>query len=237
MPQTRSRLSASTSPSPEHHSANANTTLHVNGSATGTSPTQSTSTTSSSPARSPARSPLYSPRHAPDGPVSLTSIALQSLSLGALLALSLSLSLQLLLAQHPLWRVPLFVAVCALFHFLEFWCTARWNSAVADRTSFLIVANGVAQGSAYLVALLEVGVREVGRRRGWWLGWSWFESWGAEGVLPSVSTGWVVGMGLALIVLGQTARSMAMREAGASFNHLGEFVSNDTEPWVEDLKC
>lgn len=204
MPDTRSRARAS-SPSPPVNPASP-----PNGSAT-----TSVHVPNDRPrASSPVRSPLYHPRYAPTGQAALSSIAIQSILLGVLLGTSLSLTLSLLLlTTSTLWRVPFFLALCALFHFLEFYSTARWNSAQADKTSFLIVANGAAQGIAYVVALIEVLVREVGRARGWWDGmWEW---------LAWAGSGWAVALGLVLVVVGQGARSMAMREAGASFNHLG----------------
>lgn len=79
---------------------------------------------------------------------------------------------------------------------------------MADRNSFLLFGNGVAQFLAYLAALLEVGVRE-------WVGWG-------RGGVSGIGDGWLVGLGLVLVVVGQGARSMAMREAGTNFNHLGE---------------
>ncbi|ETN39558.1 uncharacterized protein HMPREF1541_05784 [Cyphellophora europaea CBS 101466] len=204
MPQTRSRSRSKAADTradhddgPEHR-ANGSTTR------------RSRSPSSSS---SPVRSPLYHPRYAPTGPAALTSIALQALFLGAVLSGALLFSLQLAFSRNPLWRLPFFVATCTLFHFLEFWCTARWNPAMADRSSFLIVGNGAAQGCAYLVALVEVAVRELVKGKGWWSG-----KW--EGVFIIVPNGTVTVIGMGLIVLGQMARSMAMREAGASFNHL-----------------
>lgn len=175
---------------------------------------------------SPIRSPLYHPRYAPTGQAALSSIALQSLFLGVLLGTSLVLSIYHALfstsTSSSLWRVPLFVAICGLFHFLEFYSTAQWNSAQADRTSFLIVANGVAQGVAYAVALMEVGARELGRSKGWWEGSG---TW-----LGLVGPGWAVAVGMLLVVVGQGARSLAMREAGASFNHLGRSWAGS---WLE----
>jgi hypothetical protein len=96
---------------------------------------------------------------------------------------------------------------------------------MADRNSFLIVGNGIAQPCAYAVAVGEVLIRE-------WLFWGPGRD-GGKGVsqwvdgrtgLPGGTTRvlFLVG-GLVMIIVGQAARSMAMREAGASFNHLGEF--------------
>lgn len=109
---------------------------------------------------------------------------------------------------------------------MEFYATARWNAGMADRNSFLIIGNGVAQPAAYVVAVVEVLVREV---LGGWFGWRWGgkERLGAwvDGRLPAglSSGGLCLAMGLLLVVVGQLARSMAMREAGRSFNHLGEY--------------
>jgi protein-S-isoprenylcysteine O-methyltransferase len=212
MPETRSRArDLSPATSNNQHAP----TSTQNGSATHHPPPSPLSP----PSTSPQRSPLYHPRYAPGGPASLVSIGVQSLCLGSLLGICLSLiAYTTLVSPTPLFRVPLFLAICTVFHFLEFHSTARWNSALADKSSFLIVSNGVAQGVAYAVALVEAGVREVGWRRSWW-GFAEGRAWMVG------EQAWVLVSGLLLVGVGQGARSLAMREAGTSFNHLGESSS------------
>jgi protein-S-isoprenylcysteine O-methyltransferase len=209
MPQTRSRASHNLAAQSE----DIDRPIHANGSAN-----QSTSSHNRRSASPTDASPLYHPRYATSGPSALTSIAAQSLGLGMVLSYSFSTALQLFLTSSALWRLPFFIGVCTVFHFLEFWCTARWNSALADRTSFLIVGNGLAQTAAYAVALLEVGVKMALCHYGWMRNATCL---GIENhrTLGSVS----VCTGFFLIAVGQLSRSMAMMEAGTSFNHLGEW--------------
>jgi protein-S-isoprenylcysteine O-methyltransferase len=207
MPQTRSRASYTLASQTE----DIDRPIHANGSAN--QPTGFDNRRSTSPSNT---SPLYHPRYAPSGPSALTSIAAQSLGLGIVLSYSFSTALSLFLASNALWRLPFFIGVCTIFHFLEFWCTARWNSGVADRTSFLIVGNGLAQAAAYVVALIEVGVKLALCHYGW------AKSATCLGLnVNSTFEGLSVIAGLVLIVVGQLSRSMAMMEAGTSFNHLG----------------
>ena len=61
----------------------------------------------------------------PSGSFALDGIALRAALLGFACALSLNLTWTFR-ASFP--QLPLFVAILALFHFLEFWITARYNT-------------------------------------------------------------------------------------------------------------
>lgn len=151
----------------------------------------------------PPRSQFNDPSLAPGGKRSLSSISLQAFTLG--LALSFTLSTTLYLATYPstLWRLPAFFAALSLFHFLEFWTTARFNTPVVKASSFLLFNNGRAYNIAHSLATLEIIV-------------SYF--------LPSYqSLGvnvYTIIFGTTLVLLGQLTRSLAMAQAGTNFNHV-----------------
>lgn len=158
---------------------------------------------------SAASSLAHSPDRAyfPHQPKSLAGIALRSFCLGIGLTLGVGGTLTLLLlTSSPLWRLPFFLAALALFHFLEFWTTAAYNTRVAEVSSFLLTANWPAYAVAHAVATLECLVTSLA-----WPNRSW----------APLHTGALVTLaGLGLVVVGQTVRSVAMVQAGPSFNHM-----------------
>ncbi|KAM3432770.1 hypothetical protein NHJ13734_006744 [Beauveria thailandica] len=154
--------------------------------------------------------PLPPPSHSviaylePGRPRSLSGVALRAFCLGAAFSAGLLLTvLVLACTPSPAWRVPFFLLALSAFHFLEFWVTARRNTPVATTDSFLLTANWPAYAVAHAAAFAECAVVSVffPTRR-----------WGGVGSL-------CLGLGLVLVVLGQTVRSAAMLHAGASFNH------------------
>ncbi|KAH6850318.1 Isoprenylcysteine carboxyl methyltransferase family-domain-containing protein [Chaetomium sp. MPI-CAGE-AT-0009] len=141
---------------------------------------------------------------------SLAGIALRSFALGIALAAGLIGTFTLLLATvSPLWRLPFFAAALALFHFLEFWTTAAYNTRAAEVASFLLTSNWPGYAIAHTVAALECLFVHTYWRAG--------ESWTYLG--PGVGRT-AAAVGLVLVVVGQAVRSMAMIHAGRSFNHL-----------------
>lgn len=159
-----------------------------------------------------------SPEYMPNGRKSLSSIAENAGSLGLALGVSLLIALQLAYAEHYLWRIPFFISVLAAFHFLEFDMTARYNPPDAKVSSFLLFNNGRAYNIAHTTAMLEVLLRH------------WLTSSGilTSTILPETVTATVqrlpfsisVVLGIVLIGLGQAFRSLAMKQAGTSFNHI-----------------
>ncbi|GAB7339954.1 hypothetical protein MBLNU457_6471t1 [Dothideomycetes sp. NU457] len=140
----------------------------------------------------------------PGGSRSLSGIAVHAFSLGLALATSILLTIHLLQHQNPLWRLPSFIAILSLFHFLEFYTTAAYNLPSAKVSSFLLFSNGRAYNIAHTCAMLEiVAVCTL------------YPSW-----LLTVSAPWSRALGLALVVLGQGIRSLAMMQAGTNFNHI-----------------
>ncbi|KAK4158003.1 protein-S-isoprenylcysteine O-methyltransferase [Chaetomidium leptoderma] len=141
-------------------------------------------------------------------PKSLSGIATRAFCLGIALAVGTTATLTILLTtSSPLWRVPFFLASLALFHFLEFWTTAAYNTRAADVSSFLLTSNWPGYAVAHSVATLECLATHV------LLGPD--TRWGAP-----FGLGWTLTLaGLLLVVVGQAVRSLAMIQAGQSFNH------------------
>ncbi|OGE53380.1 hypothetical protein PENARI_c008G02643 [Penicillium arizonense] len=152
----------------------------------------------------------------PNGKMSLSGISLRAMLLGTTLGLTSSLTL-LLATTHrtPLWRVPFFIAALSLFHFLEFFVTARYNTRYATVSSFLLSSNGWAYNVAHGSAVVECLVSHI-----FWPGQSrlaWMLSvsepfFGGEVSLLLVG-------GFVLLVIGQVVRTIAMAQAGGNFNH------------------
>ncbi|KAH0490576.1 hypothetical protein TgHK011_002038 [Trichoderma gracile] len=142
----------------------------------------------------------------PGQPKSLSGIALRAFCLGTAFAAGLLSALAiLLLTDSPVWRVPFFLLALALFHFLEFWTTAERNTAVASVDSFLLTANWPSYAIAHSAAFIECLLVSIFFPNRHWA------PFGSGNVLLFV--------GLALVVVGQLVRSLAMLHAGASFNH------------------
>lgn len=139
-------------------------------------------------------------------PKSLSGIALRAFCLGmAFSAGSVATAAVALLTDSPLWRVPFFLLALSGFHFLEFWTTAARNTPAAGVESFLLTANWPAYAIAHAAAFAEcafVGALFPGR------------SWAPLGSGPLL-----LGLGLAMVAIGQAVRSVAMLQAGVSFNH------------------
>ncbi|MCJ1379412.1 hypothetical protein MMC17_002513 [Xylographa soralifera] len=148
----------------------------------------------------------------PMGPRTLAGIAMRAGLLGAAFSSSLIYAIYLLSQSSHFWRIPFFLAALSLFHFLEFWCTAQYNPLKADVASFLLSTNGWAYNTAHTCALLECLF--------WYTFFPnfripfWPESWHYP----------VLGLGLAMLVMGQAIRSAAMVIAGTNFNHTVQFT-------------
>lgn len=154
------------------------------------------------PEQPPAEKQLY-----PNNPRSLSGIALRSFLLGVTLSLSLTLIVLALVYQTPLWRLPFFAATLSTFHFLEFWSTARYNTPAANVDAFLLTANWPAYAIAHVSASLECLLTNL-----------FFPNasfTGGRNLTPVF-----VGLGLALVLMGQAIRTLAMVQCGESFNHI-----------------
>ncbi|GKT88200.1 isoprenylcysteine carboxyl methyltransferase [Colletotrichum tofieldiae] len=104
----------------------------------------------------PADPPVPGKEYYPQQPKSLAGIALRAFCLGAAHLTGLLLTFLLLSAtSSPLWRLPFFLAALALFHFLEFWTTAAYNTPQATVYAFLLTANWPAYAIAHATAFAE----------------------------------------------------------------------------------
>ncbi|OLN94020.1 Protein-S-isoprenylcysteine O-methyltransferase [Colletotrichum chlorophyti] len=154
----------------------------------------------------PSTPPVPGKESYPHQRKSLAGIALRAFILGAAhLTGLLSTILILTLTESPLWRLPFFLASLSLFHFLEFWTTAAYNTPQTTVSSFLLTANWPAYPIAHATAFAECFVTNLLFRDSVWA------PFGLRPVLLAV--------GLLLVALGQTVRSLAMVTAGESFNH------------------
>lgn len=148
--------------------------------------------------------PLVDPTIYPGNSRSISAIALHALCLGIVLA-SCSISTILLAASsYRIWRLTQFIATLSLFHFLEFWTTARYNTHNAKVSSYLLTSNGRAYLSAHVAAMVEIVVT----------------SFFFPNLQDAYSNGLTIILGSLLVIMGQVIRSIAMAQAGVSFNHI-----------------
>jgi protein-S-isoprenylcysteine O-methyltransferase len=163
---------------------------------------------------------LYDKQYRPHQPKSLSGIAARSFLLGISLATSTLLTLYYLRPSTytPLWRGPFFIAVLSLFHYLEFWTTAAYNTREAKISSFLLSSNGIAYQAAHGFAFFELVAEHYFFPNRWWLP-------------PFVSLP-ILYTGLTFIIIGQVVRSMAMRGAGESFNHIVQSTKRSSHKLV-----
>ena len=152
----------------------------------------------------------FDPSLLPNGSRSLSSIGLQAFGCGFMLASCLSLTACLVAAEKTIWRLPAFFACLSLFHFLEFWTTARFNLPAVRASSFLLFSNGVSYNVAHTLATIEIVVSKF---------FPWYQS-----LLVSPYS---IIIGVALILIGQMVRSIAMAQAGTNFNHTPQKFRKD----------
>lgn len=174
-------------------------------------------TSSPSPTLPPPDLNLYA-RH---GRKSLSGIALRSFCLGIALSIGVTLTLTLLvIVPSSLWRLPFFLAALSLFHFLEFYTTAAYNTPAADIASFLLTANWPAYAIAHSAAAFECLVTNL-----LWPERSWAPMHAGKILLL---LGWMA------TIVGQTVRSAAMVKAGMSFNHVVQQRKGERHVLVTD---
>jgi protein-S-isoprenylcysteine O-methyltransferase len=150
------------------------------------------------------RTHLVDPTIYPGNSRSISAIALHAFCLGITLSTCTISTILLAQSHHRIWRLTEFIATLSLFHFLEFWITARYNTFNAKVSSYLLTSNGSAYLSAHLAAMLEIIITSI--------------------YFPSLQDSWsntyTVLFGLTLVLMGQIVRSIAMAQAGVSFNHI-----------------
>ncbi|THZ93112.1 prenyl cysteine carboxyl methyltransferas-like protein Ste14 [Aureobasidium pullulans] len=151
-----------------------------------------------------ASSVVVDPAIYPGGSRSLASISLHAFCLGISLSTGLFGTIYLVYSGQRIWRLTEFIATLSLFHFLEFFTTARWNTYNAKVSSYLLLSNGAAYLTAHVSAIIEIIVTSL-----------FFPE-----LQDLYSNKYTIGLGLLLEVGGQTIRSIAMAQAGVSFNHI-----------------
>lgn len=140
----------------------------------------------------------------PNGTRDLSFIGLQAFFLGITLASGILLTIYLISINSTWWRMPAFVACLSLFHFLEYYTTARYNAPSVKASSFLLFNNGSAYAAAHTLATIEIITSHF------------FPRYQAALVYAPIT----VAAGLILVIVGQTVRSIAMKQAGTNFNHI-----------------
>jgi protein-S-isoprenylcysteine O-methyltransferase len=173
----------------------------------------------SQPAAAAAAASIYvNPQYLPGGRRSLPGISIRAYGLGIALGFCTLLAAELAYFDYTIWRAPCFVSVLAVFHYLEFDMTARYNPADAGTASFLLLSNGTAYSVAHSTAMLEIFMRH-------WLQSDYKPAWLSlpfqmPGLLPTLPSVVPLVLGFGLILLGQVVRSVAMRTAKTNFNHI-----------------
>ncbi|KAL2881414.1 farnesyl cysteine-carboxyl methyltransferase [Colletotrichum sp. CLE4] len=154
----------------------------------------------------PQDPPIPGKEYYPNQPKSLAGIALRAFLLGTTFTLGLlSLTSILLFTSSTLWRLPFFLSALSLFHFLEFYTTAAYNTPQATVHAYLLTANWPAYAIAHATAFAECLLTNLVFPTSVWA------PFGLR--TPLLLTG------LLLVGIGQTVRSAAMVTAGQSFNH------------------
>ncbi|MCJ1297407.1 hypothetical protein MMC08_000193 [Hypocenomyce scalaris] len=156
----------------------------------------------------------------PHGTKSLSGISLRSFLLGQTLGVSLFLTGLLLYNENSLWRAPFFLVTLSIFHFLEYYTTARYNPTAANISAFLLSQNGYAYNVAHTLAFLECILPSPLSV--------------LPAILPSFSRPLLLAVGSIMIVLGQTTRTLAMAQAGSNFNHTVQMKRKEGHELVTD---
>ncbi|KAF3938331.1 hypothetical protein ABW19_dt0209724 [Dactylella cylindrospora] len=145
------------------------------------------------------RSPFFPRFLYPSEEYALDGIALRANLLGLATGLSISLSI-LLYLNSSIFHLALFLLFLSIFHFLEYYVTARYNTRRADIGAFLFT-NGRAYTAAHTIAAVEYLVEFY--------------------FIPVVKapSGYLFWAGIVVVVIGQTLRSLAMAHAATNFNH------------------
>lgn len=156
------------------------------------------------------------PSNYPEGSKALSGISLRAFLLGTSLGLTSTLTLLLSTTfPTPFWRVLFFVAALSLFHFLEYYVTARYNTRHATVSAFLLSSNGWAYNAAHGSAVIECIISH-------WL-WPGRTAFGRALTITEPVSGTSVSLllltGFVLVAVGQVVRTLAMAQAASNFNH------------------
>jgi len=150
------------------------------------------------------------PEYYPRGKRSLSGIAIRAFCIGCTAVLGFGLATLLAYHGSRLWRPWAFLGTLSIFHFLEFYTTAAYNTPSAYVSSFLLT-NGNQYRQAHTMALVETCITSY-----------FFPDWQARFSLPII-----ILVGLIFTLVGQSVRSIAMAQAGTNFNHTVQSRRND----------
>ncbi|KAK2875414.1 hypothetical protein FQN49_001612 [Arthroderma sp. PD_2] len=159
----------------------------------------------------------------PGGSRSLAGVSIRSFLLGQAAGVCPLLTIILAHYSFTLWRAPFFIASLALFHFLEFYVTAAYSTSFATISAFLLSSNGAAYNIAHSSALAECLLSRLLLPEGY-LRWTSMLFGGAR---------MQVVVGLAMMVMGQIIRSLAMVQAGSNFTHTVQTQRRDEHVLVK----
>lgn len=146
----------------------------------------------------------------PNGKRSLAGIGLRAFFLGNAAVVGFFSAAQLVYHGSHLWRPFVFLGTLSVFHFLEFYTTAAFNTPDAKISSFLLT-NGAHYRIAHTVAFVETMITSY-----------FFPGWQSKVHMPIV-----ILAGITLVLVGQAVRSTAMAQAGTNFNHQVQSKKND----------
>ena len=173
--------------------------------------TRTSSDTSAESAPSHTPTPEVLPASVyPHGRKSLSGIATRGFVLGITFGVCSTLTI-LSIRVTQAWRATFFLQALSLFHFLEYYMTARHNTPAANINAFLLSQNGRAYNTAHTVAFAEC-----------LLSFAIFPTWQKR-----LSNPYTVALGLCMMILGQAIRSAAMAHAGTNFNHTVQTKRNE----------
>lgn len=136
-------------------------------------------------------------------------VALTAMCIGIVAGVSGLVSIQTMLKQPTpgYWQLPLYITSLSIFHFLEYYITARYNRPKVRATSFLL-RNGTTYIAAHALALTEAVLEYY--------------------LVPTTSSLYIWTRGTTLTALaglvilggGQFLRSAAMIHAATNFSHV-----------------
>ena len=168
----------------------------------------------------------------------LSGISLRAFLLGQAFGVGTIIAIYLLHRDNPLWRAPFFISTLSIFHLLEFWMTARFNTQYANVSAFLLTSNGAAYHLAHTASLIECLLTK------YIFHLSTSSSSAASSSDHLIIRPWlslsplhiwpfpITILGLGLTILGQLTRSCAMAQAGTNFNHTVQTRRSDSHRLV-----
>ncbi|CCD22573.1 protein-S-isoprenylcysteine carboxyl O-methyltransferase NDAI_0A04160 [Naumovozyma dairenensis CBS 421] len=145
----------------------------------------------------------------------LHEVTLTSLFLGTLMGLSIGL-----LPVLTFKSFNIYIFSFALFHFLEFYVTAKYNPGKVHSDSF-ILKNGISYTLAHALGVFECLIESY-----------FFQD--LKSTSNKTFQKYLSIIGLFLVIMGQSIRFISMKTAGKSFSHLLKTEKEDDHTLVTD---